>query len=243
MQASLWCTNSREIKATFDGHSQAITDIRFSPSMLRIATSSLDKTVRIWDIENVHQLLLNLTSPGCAVRTFTGHTTSVMSIDFHPKKDLICSCDENEIRYWAIKNAGCVKVAKGGANLVRFQSGVAKHIAVVVGKTSICWDSSGERLISVSEDLVKVWRVDSMGKANCVHELSVTGKRFRCGIFHPCYPSLLVIGCYQSMELWNMAENKMMMPIEEPVSALAVSTTSGLIASAGHNDNVVKLWK
>ncbi|KAI3714747.1 hypothetical protein L6452_21706 [Arctium lappa] len=257
-KASLWCTSSRETKATFDGHTQAITDIRFSPSMLRIATSSLDKTVRIWDIEN----------PGCAVRTFTGHTASVTSIDFHPKREeLICSCDENEIRYWAIKNAGCVKVAKGGANLVRFQSGVAKHIAVVVGKSvsisdldislarrhvlkghasnvqSICWDSSGERLISVSEDSVKVWRVDSVGKANCIHELSVTGKRFRCGIFHPCYPSLLIIGCYQSMELWNMTENKMMMPIEEPVTALAVSTTSGLIASAGHNDNVVKLWK
>ena len=40
-----------------------------------------------------------------------------------------------------------------------------------------------------------------------------------------------------------MTENKMMMPIEEPVFALAVSTTSGLIVSAGHNDNVVKLWK
>lgn len=35
----------------------------------------------------------------------------------------------------------------------------------------------------------------------------------------------------------------MMMPIEEPVSALAVSSASGLIASAGHNDNVVKIWK
>lgn len=40
-----------------------------------------------------------------------------------------------------------------------------------------------------------------------------------------------------------MTENKLMMPTEEPVSVLAVSTKSGLIASAGHKDNGVKLWK
>ncbi|KAL8189643.1 hypothetical protein R6Q57_029209 [Mikania cordata] len=256
-KARLWCTNSLETKATLDGHSLAITDIRFSPSKRHLATSSLDKTVKIWDLEN----------PGCSIKTFTGHTSSVMSLDFHPKKeDFICSCDETEIRYWTIKNAGCFRVSKGGANLVRFQSTVGKHLASVVGKAvtlldlennhtrkhilkghasnvhSICWDSSGEHLISVSEDLIKVWKMDMGGKASCIHELSVPGKRFRCGIFHPCYSSLLIIGCHQSMELWNMTENKMMMPVEDPISALVVSS-SGLIASVGHNNNVLKLWK
>ncbi|GJY38767.1 transcriptional corepressor LEUNIG-like protein isoform X2 [Tanacetum coccineum] len=257
--ATLWCTNSRETKATLDGHSQAITDIRFSPSMLRLATSSQDKTVRIWDLEN----------PGSLIRTLTGHTASVMSLDFHPKKeDCICSCDENEIRFWTIMSAGCTKVSKGGASLVRFQSGSGKHLAGVIGKSvvlvdlenpqgrkhalkghgtnvqSICWDASGENLVSVSEDLIKVWRLDSGGKANCIRQLNVTGKRFCCGTFHPCYPSLLIIGCHEGLGLWNMAENKLLMPMKEPVYALAVSKSmSGLIVSAGHNDNAVKLWK
>lgn len=30
-----------------------ITDIRFSPSLTRLATSSFDKTVRVWDADNV----------------------------------------------------------------------------------------------------------------------------------------------------------------------------------------------
>ncbi|GKC07240.1 transcriptional corepressor LEUNIG-like protein isoform X2, partial [Tanacetum coccineum] len=118
-KATLWCTNSRETKATLDGHSQAITGIRFSPSMLRLATSSQDKTVRIWDLEN----------PGSSIRTFTGHNSSAMSLDFHPKKeDCIFSCDENEIRFWTIMSAGCTKVSTGGASLLRFQSGSGKHL-------------------------------------------------------------------------------------------------------------------
>lgn len=52
--------------------------------------------------------------PGYSLRTFTGHSTTVMSVDFHPsKEDLICSCDNNsEIRYWSIKNGSCVGVFK-----------------------------------------------------------------------------------------------------------------------------------
>lgn len=53
MQAVLWCTESFSAKATLDEHSQMITDIRFSPTILRLATSSADKTVRVWDVDNV----------------------------------------------------------------------------------------------------------------------------------------------------------------------------------------------
>ena len=52
--------------------------------------------------------------PGYSLRTFTGHSTSVMSLDFHPNKDdLICSCDgAGEIRYWSINNGSCARVSK-----------------------------------------------------------------------------------------------------------------------------------
>lgn len=57
---------------------------------------------------------INTLQPGYSLRTFTGHSTTVMSLDFHPtKEDLICSCDNNnEIRYWSIKNGSCVSVFK-----------------------------------------------------------------------------------------------------------------------------------
>lgn len=48
----------------------------------------------------------------------------------------------------------------------------------------------------------------------------------------------------QSLELWNMAENKSMTVAahENIVSALAQSPVTGMVASASH-DSSVKLWK
>lgn len=50
--------------------------------------------------------------------------------------------------------------------------------------------------------------------------------------------------CVQSLELWNMSENKTMTlsAHEGLIAALAVSTVTGLVASASH-DKFVKLWK
>jgi len=55
VQASLWCTELFNLKSTLEEHSEWISDVRFCPSMLRVATSSADKTVRVWDVDNVSQ--------------------------------------------------------------------------------------------------------------------------------------------------------------------------------------------
>lgn len=53
LQAVLWYTDTMKPKTTLEEHTAMITDIRFSPSQLRLATSSFDKTVRVWDADNV----------------------------------------------------------------------------------------------------------------------------------------------------------------------------------------------
>ncbi|KAJ8442358.1 hypothetical protein Cgig2_018614 [Carnegiea gigantea] len=232
-----------------------------NPSMSRLATSSFDRTVRVWDADN----------PGYSLRNFTGHSTTVMSLDFHPtKEDLICSNDSNgEIRIWSITNGSCPKVLEGGTVQVRFQPRTAKYLAaasetvvnIIDVETfrinqqlqghaqklhSVCWDPSGEFLACVSEDLVKVWRVDNGGKWQCIHDLNCNGNKFNTCVFHPVYSSLLIIGCYQArnLELWNMVENKTMtLPAHEgQITSLAVSSVTGFVASASH-DKCVKLWK
>jgi WD40 repeat protein len=93
----------------------------------------------------------------------------------------------------------------------------------------------------VSQESVKVW---SLASGDCIHELTSSGNMFQSCVFHPSYSNLLVIGGYQSLELWNMAENKCMtIPAHEGViSAVAQSPVTGMVASASH-DKSVKIWK
>lgn len=57
MQAVLWFADTLKPKTTLEEHTSLITDVRFSPSMARLATSSFDKTVRVWDVENVSLMM------------------------------------------------------------------------------------------------------------------------------------------------------------------------------------------
>ncbi|XP_056162155.1 transcriptional corepressor LEUNIG-like isoform X1 [Syzygium oleosum] len=258
-KATFWCTKSLRLKSKLEEHSQSITDARFSARMPRFATSSADKTVRVWDADN----------PDYSLRTFTGHSFSVTSLDFHPwKDDLICSCDNNiEIRYWSIKSGRCVGVIKGGSSCMRFQPRVGRFLAAVAKNVvsildvetqvcrmklqghegtvnTVCWDSTGEHLASVSDDLVKVWKIGSGGNAECVHELISAENKSHACVFHPTHPSAAIIACSENLELWDIAENKKvtLRAHNEPISCLAASSVNGLIASASR-DNCIKIWK
>uniref|UniRef100_A0A0A9H2V4 Uncharacterized protein n=1 Tax=Arundo donax TaxID=35708 RepID=A0A0A9H2V4_ARUDO len=260
----LWFTDVLKLKSTLEEHSLLITDVRFCPSMTRLATSSFDKTVRVWDADN----------PDYSLRTFTGHSASVMSLDFHPnKEDIICSCDsDGEVRCWSITNGSCVtcvRVFNGGATQLRFQPRQGRYLAYASEKAisildaetlqvcrtalqghthiiqSVCWDAAGNYLASVSEDSVRVWSFTSGNDIECVHELNCSGKKFHSCVFHPSYPSLLIVGCYESLELWDIRE-KNTMTIDKAhdglIAALAASSASGLVASVSH-DKLAKLWK
>ncbi|KAK1399965.1 LisH domain-containing protein [Heracleum sosnowskyi] len=256
-KANVWSTDLGERRCVLEEHSDEITDACFSPWRPWLATSSLDQTIKLWNVEE----------PSYSLQTFCGHSAPVTSLDFHPNNgDLICSCDSvNEIRYWSVKHGGCDRVLKGGGTQARFQPNHGRYIASVgngisildvettqtvanqfkghaLNIQSVCWDFSGEFLASTSEDRVKVWKIGSGAQPDCIHELSFSGREFRCCVFHPHYRSLLVIGCSQSLDLWNMVENRLMTPVAEPVCALAVSETSGLVASASR-ENGVKMWK
>ncbi|CAN1269697.1 Transcriptional corepressor LEUNIG_HOMOLOG [Linum perenne] len=252
----LWNMDTLTTQITPDEHKYVITDIRFRPNSSELATSSVDKSVRFWDASN----------PSYCVNACTGHNSPIMSLDFHPKKmDLFCFSDnDNGIHYWNIKPFTCTRISKGGNAQVRFQPGMGQLLAAASDKVVsifdvetdrqthafqghedmvnyISWDANGELLASVSQNLVKVW---SLSSGECIQEFNSNGNQLHSCVFHPNYPSLLVIGGISSLELWNMAENKSMTisAHENIVSALAQSSVIGMVASASH-DCSVKLWK
>ncbi|XWS27175.1 hypothetical protein CRYUN_Cryun26dG0092500 [Craigia yunnanensis] len=251
-KAVLWYTDTLKPKSTLEEHSCLITDVRFSPRCHNLQHLHLIKLSRVWDADRYcfggsfsTLLCLLLKSfyaidgsvlwPGYSLRTFMGHSGTVMSLDFHPTKDdLSSSCDgDGEIRYWSIKNGSCERVFKGGTAQLRFQPRLGKYLAAAAenvvsildtetqtcrhslqGHTklihSVCWDPSGELLASVSEDSVRVWSLGSGSEGECIHELSLGFGSFDSFSFHVWfnYLSISLIFLLQSLELWNMSENK-----------------------------------
>ncbi|KAJ9180080.1 hypothetical protein P3X46_008368 [Hevea brasiliensis] len=257
-KAVLWYADGLKPKSTFEGHTSLITDVCFSPSMPYLATSSFDKTIRVWDAGN----------PRDSLHIFRGHSTCALSVDFHPNRnELICSCDGNgEIRYWSITDSNCAGVFKGGTSHIKFQPRLGRYLAAAEDNAVsildvetqarqdllqghvkpiqfLCWDPSGEYIASVSEDAIRLWKLGSGGEGECIQELISNGCKFHSCVFHPANSSLLIIGCDQSLELWNTTENKSMtVPAHEGlIASLAVSTVTRLVASASH-DKFVKLW-
>ncbi|XVF32214.1 hypothetical protein REPUB_Repub17cG0062300 [Reevesia pubescens] len=203
----LWNMDTLKTENTPEEHKLVITDVRFRPNSSQLATASFDKSVRLWDAAN----------PSYSVQAYNGHTSPVMSLDFHPTKtDLFCFCDnDNEIRYWNLNTFSCTRMSKGGTAQVRFQPRIGHLLAAVSDKVVsifdvetdrqtltflqghsemvnyICWNANGDYLASVSRNLVKVW---SVATGECIQELGSGGNQFHSCVFHPCYSTLLVIG-------------------------------------------------
>jgi len=252
----LWNMETLQTESTPEEHGMIITDVRFRPNSTQLATSSFDTTVRIWDAAK----------PSYVSQPFTGHASHVMSLDFSPKNnEILCSCDANsEIRFWNISQYSCTRAFKGGSAQVRFQPRIGQLLAAAAEKVvsifdvetdrqthslrghttdvhSICWDTNGDYLASASQESVRVW---SLASGDCIHELSSSGNMYHSCVFHPSYSTLLVIGGYQSLELWNLAENKCMTIAAHDcvIAALSQSPLTGMVASASH-DKSVKIWK
>lgn len=253
----LWNMENFDSFKSSEGHDHLITDIRFRPNTNIFATSSFDKTVKIWDAARPNKSLFQL----------SGHKDKVISLDFHPTDThILCSCDGNdEIRLWDVNRRSCLNISKGAATKqVRFQPHMGNLVAAATGKgvnvidletnnlqfcikghkkdvVSMCWDSSGKYIASISEDVAQIW---SVSDKNCLHKLQCNGKKFQSCVFHPGYEQLLVIGSNQMLKLWNPSESRQTRSVEAHkglVSCLADSVKSKKVASASH-DLCVKVW-
>ncbi|KAL5151170.1 40S ribosomal protein S6 [Glycine soja] len=245
----IWNMENFDCVTTTETHSLLVTDVRFRPGSTIFATSSFDRSVRLWDAARPTSSLLKL----------TGHAEQVMSLDFHPRKvDLLCSCDSNDvIRLWNINQGVCMHITKGGSKQVRFQPSFGKFLATATENNikifdvetdsllynleghvndvlSICWDKNGNYVASVSEDTARIWSSD--GK--CISELHSTGNKFQSCVFHPEYHNLLVIGGYQSLELWSPSESSKTWAVPAHkglIAGLADSSENEMVASASHD--------
>ncbi|TKY71717.1 Transcriptional corepressor LEUNIG [Spatholobus suberectus] len=195
----IWNMETFDCVTTTETHSLIVTDVRFRPCSTIFATSSFDRSVRLWDAARVR---------------------------FQP-----CSG-----KFLATATRNNVKIVDVETDRLLYN--LEGHVKDVL---SICWDKSGNYIASVNENSACVWSLNE----KCISELYSNGNNFQSCLFHPGYLNLLIIGGYQSLELWspNESNKTWVVPAHKGlIIGPADSPEDELVASASH-DHCVKLWK
>lgn len=129
----IWDTNSTDLVATLEGHTDAITSIGWSPVDNRIVTGSFDGTVRVWNSTNGAELTTLFEIPDAI--TWVGWNpigTQILSFSFSGGRFNIW----NSTSYELIKSG-----RSGGPTRMIWNSDHSKiGVATVVGRTEV-WDA------------------------------------------------------------------------------------------------------
>lgn len=97
-QSLLWVREQNRL----EGHQDVVTRVKISPDQQTIATSSWDKTVKLWGRE------------GRLLHTLKGHTDAVWSINFSSDgKYLVSSSRDRTVKLWRVADGQAVMTLSG----------------------------------------------------------------------------------------------------------------------------------
>jgi len=81
---------STNMAAKFRGHTSTVTSVAFDAAGERLASSSADRTVRVWEV-----------SSGAQLQAFKGHTFPALAVAFSPDGTQLASAGEDgTVRFW-----------------------------------------------------------------------------------------------------------------------------------------------
>ena len=88
----LWDRATENTVYTFEGHTELVTSVAFSPNGQCIVSGSHDTTVRLWDVAS-----------GATLCTLEGHTETVNAVQVSPDGVCVASAsDDGSVRIWRV---------------------------------------------------------------------------------------------------------------------------------------------
>lgn len=244
--------------ATLSGHKDLITSATFSPNGKTVATSSRDKTIKLWDI-----------STGKELHTYTGHSNIVTDVVFSPDGKFVLSTSfDNEARLWNVgieDRPDVIKCDLGILSMLTY-SPDGKYIAAisVMGKAKV-WNAETKDCVSSFEipemansitfnkksDLVIVTsgsntlRVFDIPSGNLVNSIETdTGTSYANALFTDDDNSIIAYSGEQRTICWELGKHTYSYMGDKEMDSLTcmmmVNDTTYLLSYA--NKNVLSVW-
>jgi len=240
------------------GHSYRVNCVKFSPDGFRLASTSFDNTLSIWNPET-----------GDKLTKLLGHIIEVMGVAFSPDGDILASGSRDRtIRLWHSSTGKAVrepltKVSTGGIDLSpdgeiiagTTRNGVellkcktGEKIVSLKQNTAIyCVQflPDGRSLVTVGGQTVRLWNLQPDLQNTSWVDLGGHGGDVNWATFSPDGLNVASASDDGTIRIWSAGRSQLtVQPLpahNSAVCSLAVSHDGTLIVS-GSNDNSVQVW-
>ncbi|CAM9145717.1 unnamed protein product [Phaeothamnion confervicola] len=227
---------------TLRGHDHNVSCIAFLPSSAELVSCSRDKTIRVWEV-----------ATGYSLRTLQGHTDWVRSVAVSADGALLASCgNDRSVRIWNLADGHLLHDLREHEHVVEsvaFSNGTAdKAVSIALASAAAGSGGGGAAeslyLVSASRDkTVKLWRALT---GECLRTFADHDNWVRCALVHPTGPFILSCSDDRSIRVFDAATGRCVRALEEAhehfVTAIAMSATAGVLASAGVDKNI-HIWE
>lgn len=213
------------------GHSALVTSVAYSPDGKMLASGSVDRTIKLWDVASGQEIL-----------TLCGHKSNVISVAFnHDGKRLASASYDNMIRLWDVERGVTLWTVEG------YRYGVK----------SVAFSPDGATLASTGDNTVKLFEVASGRNFRSIDLPEGSFSHYSQTLqvaFSPDGKYFAVASPFKKAFVWDTAGedaarildgNGGAPPAAPPdsmaLASVAFSPDGGLLA-CGSYDNTIKVW-